>query len=121
MLDDVINDNEWLYRGVVEANWDYSQNRPSSATFKDSNGASVDRDAGRLNSECISTLNQRKPFKAICRVLTSSVRNLNAIAQYLPTDENIYHSEIHDSANRIPLKSSKATNLRNNSEIMLVS
>lgn len=120
MLDDFIDDNEWLFRGVVEANWDYSQNRPSSATFKDSNGVSVDRDAGRSNSECIIVLSQRKPFKAISRVLTSSVRQLNAIALYKPISENLYHSEIHDSADRIQIKGSKAVNIRDKSEVVFI-
>lgn len=42
-----IKPDEFLYRGIVELNWNYEKNEPSSATFKDSKGVSVDRDYHR--------------------------------------------------------------------------
>lgn len=42
IIPEEIDDNEFLYRGVTTLNWDEENNRPSSATFKDSLGASVD-------------------------------------------------------------------------------
>jgi hypothetical protein len=47
LLSPEFSDAENLFREVIENNWDYEENRPSSAIFKDSKGVSVDRDGGR--------------------------------------------------------------------------
>lgn len=113
-----IDGQEFLYRGIVENNWDYTRNRISSAAFKDSKGVSVDRDAFRDKEECIKALNKKKNFFGICRVKTQIVRELNAIVKYLPEKDNIYHSEIHDSITDIPMKGSKPRRIREMSELV---
>jgi len=102
-----IEDQKFLFRGVIEINWDYENNRPSSAAFKDSFGVSVDRDGGRIETDCINFLKGRKDFFVICKIQTGKVRKLNAVVKYLPTNENLYHSEIHDSDERAQMRGSK--------------
>ncbi|MCH6199595.1 hypothetical protein MMU07_08395 [Aquiflexum sp. LQ15W] len=116
MFNENIDDNEFLFRGVVNVNWDFENDRPSSATFKDSFGVSVDRDGGRSQSECVSELLSKKNFIAICKVLTYDVREIGAIVKYLPIiPDNVYHSEIHDSIEVIQLKGKKPNKIRDKS------
>mgnify|MGYP006873123097 CR=1 FL=1 len=114
-----IGTEELLYRGVVENQWDAEHNRPSSATFKDSKGASVDRDAMvRDKDTCVAALLESKSFKAICRVKESDVEAANAITKYLPVPGNDYHCEIHDSEVKITLSPGKAKKVRDSSEVV---
>lgn len=111
-LNSKIENHEFLYRGIIESNWDYENNRPSSATFKDSKGVSVDRFGDRNEVDCIDFLNDKKKFFAICKVQVGKVRDENAIVKYLPELNNIYHSEIHDSEDRVQMKGSKPKKIR---------
>lgn len=113
-----IQDEEFLFRGVIEINWDYENNRPSSAAFKDSYGVSVDRDGGRVETDCINFLKSRKDFFAICKIQTGTVRKLNAVVKYLPTNENLYHAEIHDSEERVQMRGSKPKKIRDQAVIV---
>ena len=117
-LNNSIDDNEFLYRGIIEINWDFQNQRPSSATFKDSKGVSVDRQADRTTNQSIAFLKSNKDFFAICKVKAQSVRNRNAIIKYLPIKGNIFHSEIHDSQERIQMKGSKPKKIRDESIIV---
>ena len=118
IIPEEIADDEFLYRGVTTFNWDEENNRPSSATFKDSLGASVDRDYNRDKDSCVNSLLSVKNFKAVCRVKAKDVRDSDALALYKPSIRNKYHSEIHDSAERIELSSKKAKRIRDQSEIV---
>lgn len=118
VLSPEINDWEYLYRGVVEVNWDFDNNRPSSATFKDSKGVSVDRDGGRAETDCVNTLISDGRFISVCKISTLKVRALDAYPLYLPLENNIYHSEIHDSIDRVQLKGSKPKKLRDHSVVV---
>lgn len=109
LLPEEIDDEEFLFRGVVKNNWDFVNNRISSAAFKDNFGASVDRDGGRTDEECIKKQLSLKNFFAICKVTAKNVRVNNAIVKYLPIPGNIFHSEIHDSQN-VPLLRGKKPN-----------
>ena len=104
-MDENIEDGEYLYRGVVESCWNYAENRPSSAAFKDSQGVSVDRDGGRNNDECVRALLSKKDFHAVCRLTAGDARECDTVVKYLPVDDNEYHSEIHDSENQAEIKS----------------
>ena len=117
-VNQIISDDEFLYRGIISNNWDFENNRPSSATFKDSNGVSVDRDNGRIDEHCIYLLKQRKDYFGVCKVKTASVREIGAIVKYLPTDDNIYHSEIHDSMEQPSLRGSKPKKIRDIAEVV---
>ena len=108
----------FLYRGIIELNWDFENNRPSSATYKDSKGVSVDRDNFRQEKECLDFLLSKKVFFAVCKVQTKEVRELNAITKYLPVDDNEFHSEIHDSEERIQMRGKKPKKIRDASEVV---
>lgn len=110
-----IDNDEFLYRGIIEKFWDYSNNRPSSAAFKDSKGISVDRQGLRDEKLCVEKLIEKRNFFAVSKIKTEVVRNLNAIVIYLPVDNNLYHSEIHDSIDRVKLRGSKPKKLRDSS------
>jgi hypothetical protein len=118
-MNNFIGDEEYLYRGIIQEFWDYENNRPSSASFKDSLGVSVDRDGGRVEKECAEFLLNRKEFFAIAKIQTKTVRELNAIAKYTPKIDNHYHSEIHDSVERIRLRGKKPAKLRDYAIIVL--
>lgn len=113
-----IANDEYLYRGIIELNWDFENNRPSSATFKDSKGVSVDRDNFRQEQDCIEFLITKNDFFGICKVQMQKVKEFNAIAKYLPVQNNLYHSEIHDSIERIQLKGSKPKKIRDASMVV---
>lgn len=113
MLETTVGDEEYLFRGIVPVNWDFDNDRPSSATFKDSLGVSVDRDGGRTDQDCIEKLIERKNFFAICKVLTKDVRDVGAIVKYAPINpQNLFHSEIHDSETSVQLKGKKPNRIR---------
>lgn len=113
LLSEQFNSDESLYRGVVKVNWDYEKARPSSATFKDSNGISVDRDGGRTESDCINFLLAKKKWKAIAKITVQDVLDVNAIVIYKPDiPGNMFHSEIHDSTSKLTLPQSKSKKLR---------
>lgn len=115
-----IDDEEYLYRGIRELSWDYDNNRPSSATFKDSKGVSVDRDNFREEKDCIEFLLSKSDFFGICKIQTQKVKELNAIARYLPVENNIFHSEIHDSEERIRINGSKSKKIRDAAQVVFL-
>lgn len=117
-MENVIPDEEYLYRGVVESCWNPQEQRPSSAAFKDSNGVSVDRDGGRNEEKCVEQLLHLKPFYAVCRLTAGNARSCDTVVKHLPVEGNEYHSEIHDSENQKEIKSkSKSRKLAGISEL----
>lgn len=118
MLNSEIEDNEYLYRGVVTQNWDFENDRPTSATYKDSQGVSVDRDGGRNGHDCIEKLKSVNDFHAICKVMTKDIRDLDAVVFYKPITDNNYHSEIHDSNERIQMRGKKPSKIREKSTVV---
>lgn len=119
MLNEHIEDNEFLYRRIIlNPNfWDFEKNRPSSAIFKDSNGASVDRQHNRTDNDVIEIYKDYE-IRGITKVLTSTCRNLDTYPVYKPIPDNIYHCEIHESIEKVQLSSSKAKKLRDNSIVI---
>lgn len=114
-LPNTIDDSEFLYRGIVRNNWDIINNRITSAAFKDSGGASVDRDGGRPENECVTKHRGNERFVAICKIKTEAVKKSGALVLYKPIDSNIYHSEIHDSNVKPQLTGSKLRKLKESS------
>ena len=113
-----IADDEFLYRGISNHQWDFQNNRITSAAFKDSLGVSVDRSGNRNNEACISRLLQTKPFYAIGRLLVSYVREKSLLVKYLPTEYNEYHSEIHHSLTRVELTTGQARALSQSATVV---
>lgn len=120
LLSPFISNEEYLYRGISELNWDYENNRPSSAIYKDSKGVSVDRDGKRSELNIVAFLRSTKDFFAICKIKTEDVRLHNATVLYRPIEQNIYHAEIHDSSEKIQLRGSKPKKLRDCSVLVTV-
>lgn len=104
-----IDNRELLYRGIHQMHWIEEESRPTTAAFKDKQGASVDRDCMVRNEmECVDTLrNNLKfiPLKAVCSVSAESVRLVNAFPIYKPSRKNRFHSEIHDSIHKVEIDS----------------
>lgn len=116
MLDDDINDDEFLYRGLIPV---FYQDRISSAAFKDSMGTSVDRDnLTRPESECVEELCKNDRFIGVCKIKSQQVREIGALPLYKYLEANPYHSEIHDSENVPQIKSSKARKLSRKAELV---
>jgi hypothetical protein len=121
MLNEHIEDLEYLYRRIIlNPNfWDFTNNKPTSAIFKDSNGVSVDRQGEREEEAIVETFRQF-PIRAIAKIQAIKCRDLQTHPIYKPLEENKYHSEIHDSAEKIQISSSKAKKLRDNIEIVYI-
>ena len=117
-LSEEIADSEYLYRGVVEEMWDAEHERITSAAFKDSHGVSVDRDGERTENECVKSLMKIKSFRKICRILTKTVRDNGALALYKPIPENVYHSEIHQTLDKVELSKGCARRISQAAEVL---
>jgi len=113
MRSDFLSD-EKLYRKIrpLDQFWDHERGRPTSGAFKDSRGLSVDRDGDRSESEVISAINERLSLDGfIVSVKYAQCQSIPTNVVHLPVQGNEYHSEIHDSVERIPLSASKAKKL----------
>ncbi len=117
-MDDSFQPGERLYRGLHSI-W-LCDGRISSAAFKDSGGVSVDRDGGREEQACIDRITSAMPHLiAVGKLTCQDVEDCGALPKYLPTAENEYHSEIHDSDEQVQIKSSsKARKLANHCQIV---
>jgi len=113
----IFYDSETLLRGVLDSEdfWNYDENRPSSAVFKDSKGISVNR-TGRdreYYDESLKSLknNLGKKIQAVAEISVETCKRLNLFLKYAPTIENIFHSEIHRSEDIALLTRSDAKKL----------
>lgn len=119
MLDEYIENSEYLYRRVIlNPNfWDFDNNKPTSAIYKDSYGVSVDRQSDRTDESIIEVF-KKLPIRAVVKIQAQTCRYLDTLLVYKPVEDNIFHSEIHDSLEKIQINSSKAKKLRDNSTII---
>ncbi|MFN3998814.1 hypothetical protein [Algoriphagus sp.] len=122
MEKDFIKDEELLYRAIKPFPnwWKEKENRPSSAAFKDSRGVSVDRDAGRPESQIISRINSRFEIQAIVKVKASFCREIEANPLPRPIIGIPEHAEIHRTETIIELTDSQARNLAKNCIIAIL-
>ena len=100
--------------------WIEDDDSISSAAFKDSCGVSVDRDGGREEIDCIERMVGALPqIVGVGRITCGEVEECGAIPKYLPVEGNEYHSEIHDSAEQVQIKSrSKSRQLANKCQLV---
>lgn len=119
MLNEHIDDIEFLYRRIIlNPNcWDFENNRPSSAIFKDSNGVSVDRQGNRDDQDIIDKYKDYG-IRGLIKILTSDCRDIETYPIYKPVSDNIHHCEIHDSESKIQISGSKAKKLRDKSIVI---
>lgn len=121
MLDNNFQPDELLYRIINPKSsfWDEEKNRPSSGAFKEKEGLSVDRLGQRTEDEAISTLKKRDfNIRCLCAFSVDFCKRLPAIVLYKPEIDNEFHSEVHDSEEKIILSSSKAKKLAKNSRVI---
>lgn len=113
MLSPYLSDDEILYRAVKPFPnwWKPELNKPSSAVFKDSRGVSVDRDAGRSNTEVVAELRSRFPVRAVVSISVAICRGIGTHPIARPLPNHPEHAEIHRSETEIELTNGQARNL----------
>ncbi len=120
MLTNEFHPNENLFRAIkpIPNWWDEETNRPTSAAFKDSNGASIDRQGERVFDECKNALLDRfKDLKAIVHISSLQSISQGGHPFYEPVDGNVYHSLLKQADGTIPLTSSIAKKISRNVEV----
>ncbi len=83
----------------------------SSAAFKDKEGLSVNRSGDKTLNEAVDIMKNSRLRGTIVYISVGDCYNENAVLKYLPTQKNIYHSEIHGSEERIILSNGQAKRL----------
>ncbi|MCF0065592.1 hypothetical protein MUK70_10950 [Dyadobacter chenwenxiniae] len=111
-------EEESFFRGVHSHQFDHEAGRLTSAAFKDSQGASVDRNWTRTDKECVDKLLEKKDFPIIVKVSYTSITDCNCLPVYCPIEENEFHSEIHSEEGVPTLTKSKARCLSTSAEIV---
>ena len=100
-MDEVFAGTEKLYRAVyppeiMDMFWKRDGSL-SSAAFADPKGLSVDRGNYRTDEEVLADM--KKSFTGtIISIYSKHCFDTGAVIHYLPSKRNIYHSEIHGSA-----------------------
>ena len=94
--------------------------RPTSALFKQDNGVSVDRDGNRSEDIIIKKFKERFDirFKGLVRV-GADVCIDNSMAVIPETSSNVYHAEIFENEDKVPLGQLNALILADNSEVVV--
>lgn len=109
--DSEIQDKELLYRAIHPNFWNYEENRPTSALFKDSKGVSVDRDGEREEKDIVEFLLSGRENYGSGKLDAGKTKD---IGTYLKSDKisgNDYHALILNSESKIELTSGKAKKL----------
>ena len=109
-MDNNFSSDEKLYRAVYppdqkEMFWK-KDGSLSSASFADNRGLSVDRGNYRSDSEVIKDMLTRLSG-CIISVTVGNCMETDALVKYLPSGNNIYHSEIHGNQDTIVLNKSQ--------------
>jgi len=106
-----IQDSEILYRAIHPSFWNYEEDRPTSALFKDRKGVSVDRDGDRSEDDAVNfLLNSRQNFGA-GKLNAGQTRNIGTYLKPDKTPENDFHALILESESKVQLSNSKAKKL----------
>lgn len=109
-----MNPDEMLLRWIknVPNLWKHSQNRPTSAIFKQSNGVSVDRVLERELQFAIEELIQNKDpgkryTKAVVSITVNDCFNCETFPFEDPMPDNPFHAQIYDSPDTIIIQNPK--------------
>lgn len=106
-----IQDNETLYRAIHPSFWNYEEDRPTSALFKDRKCVSIDRDGERTEEKAITfLLNSRQDF-GVGKLNARQTRNVGTYLKPDKTPENDFHALILESESKIQLSNGKAKEL----------
>ncbi len=121
-MEETVQRNELLYRVIKRSqpNSMDENGRPTSALFKQDNGVSVDRDGDRSEDTIIKKFKERFDirFKGLVRV-GADVCIDNSMAVIPETSSNIYHAEIFENEDKVPLGQLNALILADNSEVVV--
>lgn len=82
--------------------------RPSSAAFKDAKGLSVNRS----DDDKLRSLENLKHLQGmVAEVSCKSCKEVEIVAYYKPEENNVFHSELHGSKEKVELTSGQARHL----------
>lgn len=115
-MEETIKIREKLFRAAFpdKIYWNEGRARFSTALFKDKNGTSVDRDGDRTSEEAINKILDifpKEKVQAIVSITAGFCYDLPAYLKYVPSPNDEYHSEIHDSIEKPGLSGSKTRKL----------
>lgn len=121
-MEETVQRNELLYRVIKRSKPDSmdEKGRPTSALFKQDNGVSVDRDGDRKEEVIIKTFKKRfdTRFKGLVKV-RANVCIDNSMAVIPETSSNIYHAEIFENEDKVPLGQLNALILADSSDVVV--
>lgn len=106
-----IQDGEILYRAIHPSFWNYEEDRPTSALFKDRKGVSVDRDGNRNENEAVNFLLKSRNNFGAGKLNAGQTRNIGTYLQPDKTPDNDFHALIIESESKIQLSNGKAKEL----------
>ena len=120
-MDDTFLPGEKVYRAVyppemVSMFW-REDGTLSSAAFADPKGLSVDRGNYRSDNAVIRDMTKRFTGRSIS-LYVKTCQDTGAIVRYLPSAQNIYHSEIHGSAEKVLLSKSQRYQLSRKARVV---
>lgn len=111
-MDNKFEETEMLLRAVLPATMYWKNGKLSSAAFKDKNGLSVNRVYDQNLETAITTMKSRF-CGSIVSVLVKDCNDVSACVKYLPSKNNAYHCEIHQSEVIKILNETQAKHLAN--------
>lgn len=111
-----IENYEILYRVVRKSYPDaFVNGKPTAALFMDAEGASVERDGDRSESEiiacCRKRFGRRDDYLTSVKITAGECRAVNTYPNPVHNHKNKYHAEIHDSEQLIEIGLLKAMQL----------
>ena len=106
-----IQDNEILYRAIHPNFWNYEEDRPTSALFKDSKGVSVDRDGNRNEDEAIEFLLAERRNYGTGKLNAGQTGDVGTYLKPDKTPKNDFHALIFETETKIQLSNGKAKKL----------
>lgn len=114
-----IQDNEILYRAIHPSFWNFEEDRPTSALFKDKKGVSADRDGERSQSDAVNFLLQSRKNFGAGKLNAGQTRNIGTYLKPDKTPENDFHTLILESESKIQLSNGKAKKLSRMIDIII--
>jgi hypothetical protein len=112
-----IQDYEILYRAIHPHHWEYDEDRPTSAAFKDKQGVSTDRDGERPHEECLAFLLNGRENYGSCSIKAEEAKAIDVFLKPDKLAHNDYHSLILESETKIHISNAKAKQLCRTSKV----
>jgi hypothetical protein len=106
-----IQENEILYRAVHPNFWNFEEDRPTSALFKDRKGVSVDRDGERTQTDAVNFLLVSHQNFGVGKLNAGQTKNIGTYLKPDKTLENDFHALILESESKVQLSNGKAKKL----------